>query len=158
MNDQNLLKGEPYRFQPGQSGNPGGRPKRRAISDSYEAITRLELPEADRIRLGLWEGATYQDALAMVTVKAALQGKVDAVREIREAIEGKAGTRHEVAPGFDGEIRVVYEIQPGMANNTSSCTIVSPHPPTSAFWDSCFQSKLYPYFYDSCFENDIITM
>ena len=34
---------KPYQFRPGQSGNPGGRPKKKPITEIYEEI--LEDPE-----------------------------------------------------------------------------------------------------------------
>jgi Family of unknown function (DUF5681) len=45
----NLEKGAPHRFKPGASGNPGGRPKKRPISERYEELAELELPEKERI-------------------------------------------------------------------------------------------------------------
>jgi len=105
----NLEKGAPHRFKPGVSGNPGGRPKKRPISERYEELAELELPEKERIKHGLPEGATYEDALAMVRFKAALDGKPDAAREIREAIEGKTGPRQETINRGPVEIAVVFE-------------------------------------------------
>jgi Family of unknown function (DUF5681) len=93
--DTNLEKGKPYRFKPGESGNPGGRPKKRPISDRYAELAELELPETGRIKHDLPEGATYGDALAIVMFKLALEGKTDAAREVREAIEGKTAHRQE---------------------------------------------------------------
>ncbi len=107
MNNENLEKGAPYRFKPGQSGNPGGRPKKRPISDRYAELAELELPEEERIKYGLPEGATYGDALAIVRFNAALEGKPDAAREIREAIEGKTGQRGEETPGEEITVRII---------------------------------------------------
>jgi hypothetical protein len=95
VNNENLEKGAPHRFKPGQSGNPGGRPRKRPISERYEELAELELPKKDRIKHGLPEGATYGDALAMVMFKLALEGNPNAAREIREAIEGKIRQRQE---------------------------------------------------------------
>ena len=82
-------------FEPAQSGNLCGRRKSRPISERYAELAERELPEKDRIKHRLPEGATYGDALAIVMFKAALEGKPDAVREIREAIEGRTGHRQE---------------------------------------------------------------
>jgi Family of unknown function (DUF5681) len=107
----NLEKGKPYRFQPGVSGNPGGRPKKRPISDRYMELVELEVPEEYRIKQGLPVGATFGDAIAMATVKTALAGNPATMREIREAIEGKTGQRPESPDVQDRgfEIRVTYE-------------------------------------------------
>jgi hypothetical protein len=103
----NLKKGAPYRFKPGQSGNPGGRPRRRPISERYAELAELRLPEKDRIKHGLPKGATYGDALAAFVFKAALEGNPYAAREIREAIEGKTGQRQEETPGEDITVTIV---------------------------------------------------
>ncbi len=107
----NLEKGTPYRWKPGESGNPGGRPKKRPLSDRYEELAHVLLPEKDRIKRGLPEGATYGDALVLCIFKAALKGRVDAAREIREAIEGKSQQRLELSAPENRVtvIRVVYD-------------------------------------------------
>jgi hypothetical protein len=84
-------------FQPGKSGNPGGRPRKRPISERYAEKIETELPEAWRKELGLRRGATYGDAVAEGQVQAAIRGETGAAREIREAIEGRATRRIEIA-------------------------------------------------------------
>lgn len=64
------------RFQPGQSGNPGGRP--RALSDAYRAW----LAATDK------RGRTNAERIAAAIGKAARAGDVAAVRELRLATEG----------------------------------------------------------------------
>jgi len=94
----------PYRFKPGHSGNPGGRPKKRPISDRYEACAEEPLPDDLRRIMKLRKGATWGDAVAISQYRAALKGKPDAAREIREGIEGKATQRldsGEVVPLFE---------------------------------------------------------
>ena len=106
MNNENLEKGAPYRFKAGQSGNPGGRPRKRPISERYAELAELRLPEKDRIKHGLPKGATYGDALVAFVFKAALEGNPYAAREIREAIEGKIGQRQETtdSKGFYNDL------------------------------------------------------
>jgi hypothetical protein len=106
VNNSNLEKGAPYRFKPGVSGNPGGRPKKRAISDRYLELAEQELPEKYRIKYGLPEGATFGDALAVVMFEAALAGKAEAAREIREAIEGKTAQRQETIDPESRDVNV----------------------------------------------------
>jgi hypothetical protein len=107
VNDSNLEKGAPYRFKPGVSGNPGGRPKKRPISDRYLELTEQQLPEEYRAKLGLPEGATCGDALVAIMFKAALEGNIAAVREVREAIEGKTSPRQETIDPENNRIEVV---------------------------------------------------
>ena len=64
-------------FLPGQSGNPGGRPKRRPITEAL-----LEALMAD-------EGKLLNE-MAAVGAKKAAGGDIGFWREIREAIEGKS--------------------------------------------------------------------
>jgi hypothetical protein len=103
-NEQNLKppwkKGDP-------SPNPGGRPRRRPISDRYAAIAELPLEENIRLAMKLPEGATYGDAVALSQMRAAIKGKTDAAREVREAMEGKATQRVELAgpDSLEDEIR-----------------------------------------------------
>ena len=92
-NSGRFQKGNPHRFAPGQTGNPGGRPRRKPISERYEFIAEIVLPEKDRKRLKLAKGSTYADAAAFQQFLAAMAGDTTAMREIREAIEGKATIR-----------------------------------------------------------------
>ncbi|MGB7728646.1 MAG: DUF5681 domain-containing protein [Candidatus Acidiferrum sp.] len=111
MNDSNLEKGTAFRFKPGVSGNPGGRPRTRPISQRYRELMEQELPEIYRIKYGLAEGATFADGIALAMAKDALEGKPAAVREIREAIEGKAGPRQENVGQERVEFVVTYAPQ-----------------------------------------------
>lgn len=90
----------PHCFPPGISGNPGGRPKVRPISDRYRRIAETTLPEKERKRLGLSVGATYGDALAVTLFDGRANPSV--AKEIREALEGRATQRIELT-GEDGE-------------------------------------------------------
>ncbi len=40
--------------------------------------------------MGLWEGATFGDAVTLAQYRQAMKGDTNAMREIRESIEGKA--------------------------------------------------------------------
>ena len=78
---------KPYQFQPGQSGNPGGRPKKKPITDAYAAL--LSNP-------------AKADELAKAMFDQAVAGNVQAARELREGIEGKALQ----AVRLDGELGI----------------------------------------------------
>lgn len=71
-----------YRFAPGQSGNPGGRPKTKPLTDAYRAILNQKDPN-DK------EGRTYAEIIAMAQVKRAIEGDSRAVGEIADRVEGK---------------------------------------------------------------------
>jgi hypothetical protein len=90
----------------GVSGNAGGRPKKRPVSERYAIVAELPLPENIRRKMGLPVGATYADAGAIGTFLAMMEGKHGAAREIREAIEGKASQRIEVVGSDSGPIKV----------------------------------------------------
>jgi len=83
-------------FKPGQSGNPGGRPRKRLMSDRYAALLDEPFDEA-QARRKLPKGATWVDAIVRGLALAAINGKVEAAREIREGIEGKPRRRIDFA-------------------------------------------------------------
>ena len=93
-------------FKPGQSGNPGGRPKKRPISERYEALAEELLPDDLRLMMKLGKGATWGDALAISQYRGALKGKSDAAREIREGIEGRATQRLELTGQDGGSVKL----------------------------------------------------
>ncbi len=85
-------------FQPGASGNPGGRPKTRPISAALDRIGTSELPERQRKRLALPKGSTWFDGVAIAMLYEAANGNPAAAKEVRESIEGKAPQRVELSP------------------------------------------------------------
>jgi hypothetical protein len=71
---------EPFKFKPGQSGNPGGRPKRKKITDAL--IDALEVV----IKSG---NKTAAEAIALAMVRKAIKGDVKAATFIGDRTEGK---------------------------------------------------------------------
>jgi hypothetical protein len=95
-----------FRWPKGVSGNAGGRPKKRAISERYAFIAEIPLPEDVRKKFKMPIGVTFGDAGAIGTFLAMVAGKHGAAREIREAIEGKTAQRIEVVGGDSGPVKV----------------------------------------------------
>lgn len=94
------------KWEPGQSGNPSGRPHKRPITDRYREILETLLPDEIRKALSLPTGATHGDAIALAQARQAIKGRTEAAREIREAIEGRTAQRDDQDEATKG-IRVV---------------------------------------------------
>jgi hypothetical protein len=69
----------------------------RPITAAFIRVGESRLPERWRKQLGLWNHATWFDAVAASMFRAAVRGDVAAAREIREAIEGKAPLHVELS-------------------------------------------------------------
>jgi hypothetical protein len=98
-------------FQPGQSGNPGGR-RKRVLSDRYQALMESPLPKEIATAMKLPAGSLWCDAIAHVSARTALKGTETGIlqrKELREAIEGKAVARVEVFSDETIDIRVQFE-------------------------------------------------
>lgn len=80
----------PYKFRPGQSGNPAGRPKKQRT---------IEKAIRDFLDQGL-EGKDLYEAMAKVGVKKALLGDFKFWQEVINRVEGKVPDR---LSGPDGE-------------------------------------------------------
>jgi hypothetical protein len=78
---------EATQWQPGQSGNPSGRPKKLHITDAI----RLELEQPGP------DGMTNDAAIARKLVEMARGGNLEAIREIADRTEGKARQRTELS-------------------------------------------------------------
>jgi hypothetical protein len=83
-NPQNLKP-----WQPGESGNPGGRPKTRPMREYYKEELEELAPEELVRSLKMKEGATFGRALARGQIISGIKGKAQSAREIRETVEGK---------------------------------------------------------------------
>jgi hypothetical protein len=79
-------------WKPGQSGNPGGRPSKRPITERYAKFADLPVDEKTRKAMKLDQGATLADAATKRLYQGAIEGDYDALREIREGIEGKGNS------------------------------------------------------------------
>jgi hypothetical protein len=79
----------PFRWKPGQSGNPGGRPKSKPITDKLLEV--LEDPKE-------------LEALVRVWLKSARKGSIMHLREILDRVEGR------VALAVDVSGRVTHEM------------------------------------------------
>jgi hypothetical protein len=82
---------EAAQWKPGQSGNPGGRPKKKPVTDALRVALDTIVP-------GDKEGRTYAEVIAFALVHEALAGKnkVSAASEIADRVEGKPGSRMEI--------------------------------------------------------------
>lgn len=76
-------------WKPGQSGNPGGRPKRKPLTDAYAALLDKPIPSDMARQLKLDESTTYAQVIAMSLVREAVKGKVNAAAEVADRVEGK---------------------------------------------------------------------
>ena len=70
-------------WKPGQSGNPGGRPRRDAITGALreQLASQTNSPDGG--------SETIADAIAAALIKHALRGDVRAIREIADRTEGR---------------------------------------------------------------------
>jgi len=85
------LKG--HRFEKGKSGNPGGRPKGRAVTAALHELSETE-----------HNGKKVAVLLAEQMMKLALSGKFPFLKEVLERLEGKVADKHQVEA--TGEQRV----------------------------------------------------
>jgi hypothetical protein len=84
-------------WQPGQSGNPGGRPKKLPITDALREL--VEKGAVPRKR-----AATLAGQLAQQLLRQALRGKMAPLVEVIDRIEGKARQRIEQSGPEGGPI------------------------------------------------------
>ena len=92
--------GKDTRFQPGQSGNPLGRPKWKLLSDTYRAKL-AELVPGDK------RGRNYAEAIADAAFAAALEGQIGAIQEIADRTEGKPAQ----AIALSGDLHVTMTVE-----------------------------------------------
>jgi hypothetical protein len=87
----NLRRGAAFRWQPGQSGNPGGRPAFKELSNACREILLSPLPDDPK--------RTYAEAIAERLAQAALAGNIDAAAELGNRAEGRPRQALEISDG-----------------------------------------------------------
>ena len=65
-------------FQPGQSGNPNGRPKSKPFKDAIQKALKAADGDEDML-----------NAVALALVKKAKEGDVPAIKELADRLDGK---------------------------------------------------------------------
>ena len=103
--------GKNTRFQPGVSGNPGGRPATKILTDALKKRLAMRAPREFAISLGITEDITIAEAIAAELANKAMAGDIAACKEVFDRLEGK------VRPSPPGpqeavQIRVVYDQPP----------------------------------------------
>ena len=89
---------EATRFQPGESGNPGGRPK-------DPGITAIQIEMLDKKCPYDAKGRTWREYLAEKGLLLAVN-KEGALEHLKERLEGKVPDKHEIETG---DISIVYK-------------------------------------------------
>jgi len=80
--EANLARGEAFRFKPGQSGNPGGRPRTAKLSEASRVKLASVIP-------GDPEGRTYAEGIADKLARLAIKGDIRAAQELADRAEGR---------------------------------------------------------------------
>lgn len=104
------------RWKKGQSGNPGGRPKKKPITEAYEAMARTNVPTEvlEALQRAGFKGRTWAEAWAFGLAVKAARGDVPAAKEITDRVEGKPPTSEddEGKKGSRGMIVVIHAPRP----------------------------------------------
>ena len=96
------LKGKGWK--PGQSGNPNGRPKKgeawadvaNELLNSKEIDITMKLADGKVKRLSLESDKSFRHAVIVGMIKEAMNGNVQAAKELADRTEGKSKERREV--------------------------------------------------------------
>jgi Family of unknown function (DUF5681) len=99
VNPRSLKNLRPWKK--GESGNPGGRPKR-PVTEAYEEQLYRVKP-GDRLK------RTYAKLIAEAQIRKALRGSTMAAKEITDRVEGKARQTFDVA--LEGPVEFNLEIR-----------------------------------------------
>jgi len=86
----------PWAFEPGKSGNPKGRPRRKPLTDDLLARIHAVHPNDP-------QGRTILQILNASLIASAIKGSVSAQRELRDRLEGKVPMTLRLGPEVDEE-------------------------------------------------------
>jgi hypothetical protein len=114
-NSENAKNLAPHQFRPGQSGNPGGRPKKLPITDYIIEQLEKPIPAATRAKLPpiftevYGDKATFGEMLAFKVIAQAAKGNMTAMNTVMDRVEGKV--RQNVALTGDGlVVRIIDDL------------------------------------------------
>jgi len=96
------LKGKGWK--PGESGNPNGRPKKgeawadvaNELLNSKEIDITMKMADGKVKRLSLESDKSFRHAVIVGMIKEAMNGNVQAAKELADRTEGKSKERREV--------------------------------------------------------------
>jgi hypothetical protein len=97
----------PFRWPKGVSGNPGGRPSKRPITEFYAAFADVqvsELPARIRKKFKDCDDLSLAAAGALGLFVAMGEGSHSAARELREGIEGKLTEKIDLTSDVNRDI------------------------------------------------------
>ena len=107
----------PHRFQPGTSGNPGGRPKKQPITDYLRSQLESDVPsgmlgsmhpEFRSNLLALYgNNPTFGQMLALRLISQAAEGEIAALSLLLDRVEGKVNQKTSVEGSSDLVLRVI---------------------------------------------------
>jgi hypothetical protein len=91
---------EPYKFEPGQSGNPSGRPK--GTKNPSTILKEMLEEELEVVIDGVKVKKTFKDLIVRKLIKKANDGDLRAIQEIFDRVEGKAKQeiQHDINTGI----------------------------------------------------------
>ena len=96
--------GKPYSFKAGVSGNPGGRPRRKPLSDAYREALEQVSPDDP-------QGRTYAQIIAERLIHSAMRGNVQAARELADRAEGRTVQQVDLANTDEGSLSLDIDAQ-----------------------------------------------
>jgi hypothetical protein len=113
----------PYRWQPGQSGNPGGRPKGRSLTSIFRELLDLEIDP--RSGLTLADGKRVADVVAERFMLGLLTGsltgpQVRFMRELLDRLEGRTPATSPIKPDKFDLSQVVAEAEAAAEEHRSA--------------------------------------
>jgi hypothetical protein len=87
-------------FQPGQSGNPNGRPKTRPFKDALKKALEAAGDDSEGLRL-----------VAVALVQKAREGDVSAIKELADRIDGKVAQAIIGGDDDDPAVQHIHRIE-----------------------------------------------
>lgn len=112
---------EAYKWKPGQSGNPEGRPKKQPITDYLKGQLEelIPLTMLDAMKEGArtvfteiyGDRPTFGQMIAFKLVQTSAKGDMMAMRELLDRVEGKVAQKTQLTGADDGPIQAAITVE-----------------------------------------------